>query len=442
MSADADNACGAAWGERSPERVNSRNGYRGRDFDTRAGSIDLACPGCVGHLLPRLAARASRRAEKALVAVVAEAYVAGVSTRRVDGWSEHGHRRDLQVPGVGDGPQPRRRSRPSAPGPSTPGPTAMWHRRADPEGAEGGRSSTSPAVSPPASTSRATGRSLGFTTERGAGGRRSCGAWWPGAWPGWRWSISDAHEGRSSGHRRGARRRRLAALSNPLHAQPAGQGAEGGPADGGDAGAHHLRAARRANRSPPSTPEWWSSSGQSSPRRRGCSSTPVPTCWPSPAFPKEHWRQIWSNNPQERLNKELRRRTDVVGIFPNRAAGDPPRGRGAGRAERRVGRGPALHERRDADQGPHGSGRRRSGGGEGRAGGDGMRARDLAGLLVQGVDENGSTLLPRPSFPGDRRFRALCVGARMKRQGSYTTLTGAAGPDCRRKEVFAKPLTI
>ena|SRR5436305_1936804 len=53
MSAEADVVCGAPYGESSPQRVNSRNGYRHRDFDTRAGTVDVRSRSCVRAAISR-----------------------------------------------------------------------------------------------------------------------------------------------------------------------------------------------------------------------------------------------------------------------------------------------------------------------------------------------------------------------------------------------------
>jgi putative transposase len=84
MEADTEGLCAAAYGERHPERANSRNGYRERLWQTRAGAVDLKIPKLrkgsyfPGFLEPR------RAGEKALAAVIQEAYIQGVSTRSVD----------------------------------------------------------------------------------------------------------------------------------------------------------------------------------------------------------------------------------------------------------------------------------------------------------------------------------------------------------------------
>jgi transposase-like protein len=85
MSTQASMQCDAAYNERSDERTNSRNGYRHRPWDTRVGTIDLAIPKLrEGSYRPDWLLVPRRRAERALTSVIAQAYLEGVSTRRVD----------------------------------------------------------------------------------------------------------------------------------------------------------------------------------------------------------------------------------------------------------------------------------------------------------------------------------------------------------------------
>nr|ACO88876.1 truncated transposase [Microbacterium sp. MA1] len=85
LSADADAVVGAEWGQRSPDRTAQRNGYRHRDLDTRVGTIDVAIPKLrTGTYFPEWLLERRKRAESALITVVADCYLAGVSTRRMD----------------------------------------------------------------------------------------------------------------------------------------------------------------------------------------------------------------------------------------------------------------------------------------------------------------------------------------------------------------------
>src|SRR6266496_2179207 len=84
MEAEVSELIGAERGERNPERLTHRNGYRARPWSTRAGEIELATPKIRrGSYFPSFL-EPRKRSEQALVAVVQEAYVAGVSTRKVD----------------------------------------------------------------------------------------------------------------------------------------------------------------------------------------------------------------------------------------------------------------------------------------------------------------------------------------------------------------------
>lgn len=85
LSADADAVVGAEWGKPSPECLAQRNGYRHRDLGTRVGTIDVQVPKLrSGSYFPGWLLERRKRAEAAMITVVADCYLAGVSTRRMD----------------------------------------------------------------------------------------------------------------------------------------------------------------------------------------------------------------------------------------------------------------------------------------------------------------------------------------------------------------------
>jgi transposase-like protein len=109
LSADADAVCGAEYGRPDPERVNSRNGYRHRQLDTRVGTMDVAIPKLrSGSYFPDWLLERRKRAESALISVVATCYLLGVSTRRMDKLvATLGINLAVEVAGLEDGRRPR-----------------------------------------------------------------------------------------------------------------------------------------------------------------------------------------------------------------------------------------------------------------------------------------------------------------------------------------------
>jgi transposase-like protein len=325
MSAEVDALCGAEYGERSPERVNSRNGYRTRDWDTRAGTVELAIPRLrQGSYYPDWLLEPRRRAERAMVQVVAQAYLAGVSTRRVEGLvqsmgiqgisksqvSEMAKELDQMVEAF--------RSRPLDTGPYT----YVWIDALSQRCREGGRVVN-------VSTAIATGVNadghreiLGvdvFTSEDGASWTSFIRGLVARGLGGVRLVVSDDHRGLRQAIAAalpGAcwQRCRVHFLRNllarvPKSAQTLVATLVRSIFDQVDASAvwaQHERVVEQLRERFREAANLLAEAG--------------PDVLAFATFPREHWRQIWSNNPQERLNKEVRRRTDVVGIFPNRAS--------------------------------------------------------------------------------------------------------------------------
>jgi putative transposase len=324
MSADVDALCGAAYGSRGDERVNRRNGYRERRWDTRAGTIELAIPKVrEGSYFPDWLIEARRRAEKAMISVVADAYLNGISTRKVDklvramGLDGISKSQVSEMASSLDQAVAAFRSRPLEgcfP--------FLWLDAMAIKCREGGRSINVAAVIAIAVNGEGHREVLGVdvvTTEDGAGWLAFLRSLVSRGLHGVRLVVSDAHPGLKDAIAAtvpGAAWQRcrthfmtnlltrvpkvaqqaVATLVRSIFAQP----------DADSVRSQYRMVVAHLEHRFAKAAELL---GQAEEELLAFA-----------AFPKAIWRQIWSNNPLERLNKEVRRRTDVVGIFPHRTA--------------------------------------------------------------------------------------------------------------------------
>jgi putative transposase len=325
MSADADAVCGAGYGERTPERVNRRNGYRERDWDTRVGSIELAVPKLrEGSYFPNWLLQPRRRAEQAFVSVIADAYLAGVSTRRVEklvqqlGVERMSKSQVSRLAKSLDAIVEDFRTRPldGAPYAYVTLDALVVKCR------EGGRTVNVCVVHAVGVNRDGFRESLGLdvvTAEDGAAWLAFMRGLVARGLSGVKLVSSDAHPGlvdAIAATLPGAAWQRcrthfmrnlltrvpksaqsfVATMVRTIFAQP----------DAATVREQHARIVAQLE--------------QRFPEAAALLDEAVIDLLAFTDFPKEHWRQVWSNNSLERLNKEIRRRTDVVGIFPDRAA--------------------------------------------------------------------------------------------------------------------------
>ena len=324
MEMEVEEYVGAARHERSPGRTGQRNGYRERSWDTRVGTVDLKVPRVRdGGYFPSLL-EPRRRAERALSAVVQEAYVHGVSTRKVEelvkalGMGGISKSRVSEVCKELDEEVERFRSRPlegSYP--------YVWVDATYLKARQDGRvASTAVVIAVGVKAQTGEREVLGFEV-----GPSEDGAFWTSflrslvgrGLSGVRLVTSDAHRGLKGAVEavlQGAswQRCRVHFMRNALSLVPKTAQQMVGAT---------IRTVFAQPDSESARQQWRRiSEGFRSrfPRLAELMEEAEEDVLSYAAFPVEHWQKIWSNNPLERVNKEIKRRTNVVGIFPNEAA--------------------------------------------------------------------------------------------------------------------------